>query len=93
VVNEQGLAAFARLLREYHDATVGFSPPEGAAWAVGTGGGGPAGSEAICHGDFGPWNVVWKGHRPVGIIDWDWARPAPRLHNVAHALEYVAPLP
>ncbi|MFJ9104066.1 phosphotransferase [Streptomyces sp. NPDC102405] len=25
--------------------------------------------EAICHGDFGPWNVVWKGHRPVGIID------------------------
>ncbi|MEU2390837.1 hypothetical protein [Streptomyces sp. NPDC007369] len=23
----------------------------------------------ICHGDFGPWNVVWQGHQPVGIID------------------------
>jgi hypothetical protein len=90
VVNEQGLSAFARLLREYHDATVGFSPPEGAAWAVGTGGG-PVEGEAICHGDFGPWNVVWQGHRPVGIIDWDFARPAPRLHDVAYALEYVAP--
>jgi hypothetical protein len=90
VVNEQGLSAFARLLREFHDATVGFSPPEGAAWAVGTGGESVEG-EAICHGDFGPWNVVWQDHRPVGIIDWDFARPAPRLHDVAYALEYVAP--
>ncbi|GGV29341.1 hypothetical protein GCM10010260_82290 [Streptomyces filipinensis] len=27
----------------------------------------------------------------MGIIDWDFARPAPRLHDVAYALEYVAP--
>jgi len=27
----------------------------------------------------------------VGIIDWDFARPAPRMHDVAYALEYVAP--
>ncbi|NRQ36514.1 phosphotransferase [Nonomuraea sp. NN258] len=73
VVPEAGLAAFARLLREYHDAVDGFA------------------DETICHGDFGPWNVVWQGSKPVGIIDWDHARPAPRQHDVAYALEYVAP--
>lgn len=45
----------------------------------------------ICHGDFGPWNVVWQGHLPVGLIDWDFAHPAARLHDVAYALQYVAP--
>ncbi|MER7212701.1 aminoglycoside phosphotransferase family protein [Streptosporangium sp. NPDC000239] len=45
----------------------------------------------ICHGDFGPWNIVWQGERPVGILDWDYARPRPRLHDIAYALEYVAP--
>ena len=27
----------------------------------------PPGS--VCHGDFGPWNVVWNGPAPVGILD------------------------
>jgi len=45
----------------------------------------------VCHGDFGPWNVVWNGEEPIGIIDWDHARPAPRRQDVAYALEYVAP--
>lgn len=89
VVDDRGLSAFARLLRDYHDATAGFSPPHDAVWAVGTGG--RAGDDVICHGDFGPWNVVWQGRRPVGIIDWDFAHPAPPLHDVAYALRYVAP--
>lgn len=89
VVEDEGLTAFARLLRDYHDATANFRPPDGAAWAIGPGM--PAAGQVICHGDFGPWNVVWQGHRPVGIIDWDFARPAARLHDVAYALQYVAP--
>ncbi|MGV9364612.1 phosphotransferase [Amycolatopsis sp. NPDC003731] len=59
-------------------------PASGLTWFTGTG-------EVVCHGDFGPWNVVWRGGQPVGILDWDYARPAPRLHDVAYALEYVAP--
>ncbi|MFJ8691686.1 phosphotransferase [Streptomyces roseolilacinus] len=47
--------------------------------------------EPVCHGDFGPWNVVWNGGAPTGLLDFDYARPAPRLHDVACALEYVAP--
>ncbi len=53
VVGDEGLDAFARLLREYHDATAAFSPP----------------GQVVCHGDFVTWNVVWQGTRPVGIID------------------------
>jgi hypothetical protein len=89
VVDDQGLRKFARLLRDYHDACAGFSPPSDATWSVDTGGSGH--DETVCHGDFGPWNVVWHGDQPAGIIDWDFARPAPRLHDVAYALEYVAP--
>ncbi|MFC8290639.1 aminoglycoside phosphotransferase family protein [Streptomyces sp. NPDC057242] len=89
VVDDRGLRNFARLLRDYHDACAGFSPPPGATWSAETGGSNH--DETVCHGDFGPWNVVWQGNQPVGIIDWDFARPAPRLHDVAYALEYVAP--
>ncbi|MDT0343292.1 aminoglycoside phosphotransferase family protein [Streptomyces litchfieldiae] len=89
VVDDAGLTAFARLLREYHDAVAGFVPPPGAVWV--TGPGAPGDGEVVCHGDFGPWNVVWRDGRPVGLIDWDYARPAPPLHDVAYALEYTAP--
>lgn len=89
VVDERGLVAFAHLLRDYHDAVAGFRPPAGSRWS--TRSGGPVGADVVCHGDFGPWNAVWHGVRPVAIIDWDHARPAPRLHDVAYALEYVAP--
>ncbi|MGI5197615.1 phosphotransferase enzyme family protein [Streptomyces sp. CA-288835] len=93
VVDDQDLGNFARLLREYHDACEGFSPPPGANWSTDAGGrdAGSSDDEVVCHGDFGPWNVVWRGNQPVGIIDWDFARPAPRLRDVAYALEYVAP--
>ncbi|WP_406841565.1 aminoglycoside phosphotransferase family protein (plasmid) [Streptomyces sp. AHU1] len=89
VVNDRGLIAFARLLREYHDAVAGYRPPGTTCWSTKTAG--PVGEEVICHGDFGPWNVVWCGIQPIGILDWDHARPAQRLHDVGYALEYTAP--
>ncbi|MFF8555647.1 aminoglycoside phosphotransferase family protein [Streptomyces sp. NPDC015501] len=92
VADDRGLTAFARLLRDYHDATADFSPPDGAVWAVPADEGRAADqTEVVCHGDFGPWNVVWQGHLPVGLIDFDFACPAARLDDVAYALEYVAP--
>ncbi|GII59733.1 trifolitoxin immunity domain-containing protein [Planotetraspora thailandica] len=89
VAGDAGLAAIARLLRDYHDAVAGFRPPDHLTWF--TGETGLAGGELVCHGDFGPWNIVWRDERPVGILDWDYARPANRLHDVAYALEYLAP--
>lgn len=45
----------------------------------------------ICHGDFGPWNVVWSDAEPVALLDFDFAGPGDRMLDVAYALEYVAP--
>jgi hypothetical protein len=89
VVDEAGLAAMGRLLREYHDAVRGFQPGGDAVWAAHVGA--PHDGEVVCHGDFGPWNLVWQGTQPVGILDWDYARPRRSVHDIAYALEYVAP--
>src|SRR5689334_21428206 len=90
VVGDDGLIAMARLLREYHDAVRGFRPVAAHGWA---GRAAPQqDDELICHGDFGPWNLVWRGSRPVAVLDWDYAWPSKAIHDVAYALEYVAPL-
>jgi aminoglycoside phosphotransferase (APT) family kinase protein len=89
VVPEAGLRAMARLLREYHQAVAGFIAPPDARWALTDE---PAGAgQVICHGDFGPWNVVWEGLVPVGLVDFDFAQPGVALDDVAYALEYTAP--
>ncbi len=88
VVPEKGLRAFAELLRAYHDAVADFVPSVHA-WALEPRP--PRAGELICHGDFGPWNVVWDGGRPVGLLDFDFAGPAPALTDVAYALEHSVP--
>lgn len=89
VVPEDGLSRWARFLRRYHDAVAGYCPAPGSRWSSTTGGLGPG--QIVCHGDFGPWNGVWRGEEVVGLLDWDHARPAAPLFDVAYALEYVAP--
>lgn len=89
VVPDDGLARFARLLRDYHDAVADFIPPPDAPWAIGIGAPGPG--EIICHNDIGPWNVVWRGSTPVCFIDWDYAAPALPLDDVAYALWWSVP--
>jgi Phosphotransferase enzyme family len=89
VVPEQGLRRFARFLRSYHDVTEGFTLSDRSPWAFRSGPAAPG--EVICHGDFGPWNVVWREGEPVGLLDFDFAGPGARMLDVAYALEYVAP--
>ncbi len=92
VVDLDGLRAAARLLRRYHDAVRGWRPTNGGelVWADGSSGAG-TGDDIVCHGDVGPWNMVWSDHEPVGLIDWDYAHVAPAVSDVAYALEYMAP--
>ena len=89
IVPESGLRRWAAFLRRYHEAVAGYRPPSGAAWSSGPGASAPG--EIICHGDFGPWNGVWHGDHIAGLIDFDHARPAPPLFDIAYALEYAAP--
>lgn len=92
VVDDEGLAAVARLLHRYHDAVTSYEPPPDDEWSSGArGGGGPG--EVILHGDPGPWNVVWDdaGH-PIALIDWDHANPGEPLDDLAYLAAYAAPL-
>jgi hypothetical protein len=88
VISDNGLQAFAKLLRSYHDSVKSFEPKNNN-WALTSQG--PNQDEIVCHGDFGPWNTVWQGQKPVAILDWDFAGPSPALYDIAYALEYVAP--
>ena len=73
-----GLEQVARLLRELHDATAGFVPPEGVQWPTRFDGEEPA--TAVCHNDSHPatrcsatddrWRSstgTWRVPRPPGI--------------------------
>ncbi len=62
----------AVLLREFHDATAGSSLA--------------GAEEVVCHNDFAPWNTVFVAGLPVAVIDFDDARPGPRLRDLSYAL-------
>ncbi|WUE60258.1 phosphotransferase [Streptomyces sp. NBC_00487] len=74
VSSDESLVAVARLVREFHDLTVGTAL---------------AGEhEVVCHNDLSPKNTVYRlvsgALRPVAFIDWDLAAPGARIHDVAH---------
>lgn len=82
------LVELAKLLRSYHDATVGFETfsrseneyPD------------PSMHEVICHNDAALYNIVFKERHPVGIIDFDMAGPGPRIWDIAYTLYTCVPL-
>ena len=44
------------------------------------------GDEVICHGDYGPWNLVWRDALPLAIIDFDNAYAGDPADDVGYAL-------
>jgi hypothetical protein len=44
------------------------------------------GGDVICHGDFGPWNLVWRNGMPFAVIDFDNVYRGPAAEDVAYAL-------
>lgn len=71
-IPDEVLAAAARLIREFHDATAGTAL---------------AGDrQVVCHHDLSPCNVVFRAGLPVGIIDFDAAAPGERLQDLGMAL-------
>jgi Ser/Thr protein kinase RdoA (MazF antagonist) len=44
------------------------------------------GGEVICHGDFGPWNLVWRQELPYAVIDFDDVYRGDPADDVAYAL-------
>jgi hypothetical protein len=44
------------------------------------------GDDVICHGDFGPWNIVWRDGLPFAVIDFDNVYRGDAADDVAYAL-------
>ncbi|RXW32670.1 phosphotransferase enzyme family protein [Propioniciclava flava] len=87
VYDEAVLVQAGRWLRELHDATADYTDPE-ATWR-----GIPRQPhEVICHNDFAPYNMVFRDHELIGVIDWDFAAPGPRLWDLAYLAYRIAPL-
>jgi hypothetical protein len=88
VLSESTLVRLGRLLRRFHDATASFSPPEDLVWYD------PISetNEVICHGDAGPYNIIFRNNRPVALIDFERATPGPRVWDIAFVVYRLAPL-
>jgi Phosphotransferase enzyme family len=88
VLSESTLIRLGMLLRSYHDATTSFSIPQPIVWHYS-----PVGPrEVICHGDAGPYNIVFRNDNPVALIDFERAMPGPRVWDVAFVVYRFAPL-
>lgn len=86
--SDEVLAELAKLLRSYHDATIGFTS------SVTSSNQYPDSSlhEVICHNDAALYNIVFKNQYPVGIIDYDMAGPGPRIWDIVYTLYTCVPL-
>lgn len=87
VYSDATLKRAAKWLRRLHDATVGYEDPE-AMWRSFP----RKPAEVICHNDFAPYNMVFKDEELVGVIDWDFAAPGPRLWDLAYLAYRTVPL-
>ena len=77
---DSGLVAVVHLLMRFHDAIADYAPPD------------LAQGDIACHGDPGPWNIVWRGDDPVAFIDWDFTTHASPLYDLSYVAFEMVPL-
>ena len=69
--SDEQLHAAARLLRQFHDATLDCELR--------------GGCEVVCHGDASPCNCVFVDGMPTAFIDFDEAHPGSRSEDLGYA--------
>ncbi|CAL9562986.1 hypothetical protein SUDANB95_04635 [Actinosynnema sp. ALI-1.44] len=87
-VPDRALVGAAKLLRRVHDATAPLPDKTSWRWQL------PVVEpvEVVCHGDFAPYNCVFRDGGTTGVFDFDAAHPGPRSWDLAHAVYRFAPL-
>jgi Phosphotransferase enzyme family len=87
---DEGLRSVGSMLHDLTAAVASFVPPADAVWRTTVAGPALHGG-SIRHGDLGMWNILWRENRLVGLLDWDFAEPAPPLWDLAQAAWYAVP--
>jgi aminoglycoside phosphotransferase (APT) family kinase protein len=85
---DQVLVQVAQALREWHDATATFARSSQDVWWQPP----REPADVICHGDFAPYNHVFRDGHLVGAIDFDTCLPAPRMWDLAWTAYRYVPL-
>lgn len=88
--SDETLVGLARLLRAYHNATVGVNLTSEDKWQLSYVD--EREHEVICHNDAALYNVVFQEGKPVALIDFDMAGPGPRMWDIAYSLYTTVPL-
>jgi len=88
--SDETLVGLARLLRDFHDNTLAFTPNTEYKWQLSYAD--DAEHEVICHNDAALYNVVFQKGEPVALIDFDMAGPGPRMWDIAYTLYTSIPL-
>jgi len=90
VQTDAALASVARLLRRWHDATVGFVAPERGSWDTELAD--PLGGDVIAHNDVCPENVVFDRGEALALLDFDFAAPGRRVFDLAAMARMFVPI-
>lgn len=91
---EASLRSAMRLIRDFHDASVGFDAPRGTVWNAKSFTADRTGerAEIVGHNDLAPYNTIYRDGAAVAIVDWDFAAPSSRLWDFANAAWSFTPL-
>lgn len=87
VWTDDALASAAALLRRLHDASEGFDRRD-EEWGFPT----RTPAEVICHGDFAPYNLIFREGLVTGAIDFDTCAPGLRVWDLAYLAYRMIPL-
>lgn len=84
---DMALATAAVLLRRLHDVSARYAAPPDATWSAELAdpraGSVPATDLVICHNDVCPENLVYRNQVAIGMLDFDFAAPGRRVHDLA----------
>ena len=91
-ITDHAIVGIAKLLRRFHDSTVGFEPGDGAAWSSELADPSPGEDAVICHNDVCPENVVFRAGLASALLDFDFAAPGRREWDVAAMARMCVPI-
>jgi aminoglycoside phosphotransferase (APT) family kinase protein len=89
VQTDEALASVATVIRELHDASERIDTT-GMTWSSEMAD--PRGGPVICHNDVCLENVVFRGGRAIALLDFDFAAPGRRTHDVAAFARMCVPI-